>query len=153
MIFVCPACAVGAHARCAGRVRAGGRRRSCTCSHGAEPMVVRPTDPRLAGGGVVVAPGLPGGEILLDTRRCVLLEDIEAAELENPSDDRRLVTLCLSGRINRTTEGSTVMYVADIDRAGRVVAQLVDLAGRMGAGEPFQAAVRAELDRLARVPS
>lgn len=90
-------------------------------------------DPRKLGGGIA-GPGGPfdEGENLIDTRNSVLLDSVDVAMVDNPSDGRQFASLLLSGRVNRSPERTSVLYLFDADGAAAIVTELVALAGRKG---------------------
>lgn len=92
------------------------------------------TDPRRAGGGIA-GPGGPHehSTVVLDTRRAVLMETVNVAQIDNPSDGRRFVGLELGGRINQSSERANILYLFDADGAAALVTQLVGLAARSDA--------------------
>lgn len=103
----------------------------------------RGTDPRRAGGDAA-SPGGPfdRNSVVIDTTDAVLLDSTVAALAH--FDDRDVVTLVLSGRINRTTERARVAFLMDEIGAADVIAQLVGLGAR--AGGTFGAALMAAID-------
>lgn len=71
-------------------------------------------------------------DALVDTTGAVLLDDVHVVQVTvtNTAAVQAAVGLELSGRINRTTERSSTLYLFDTDGAAVIVAELLALAGR-----------------------
>jgi hypothetical protein len=141
--MICVPCATGNCRDCRRNVSRGRVTKACACRHGARPQMVRPADPRRAGGGIVAA-GPGEGETLLDTRRAVIVDAAEVCRVDNPSDGRALMALFLEGRINATDDRAAFLSLLNADGAAALVTQLVGLAARMG--PQFEAEFRERLD-------
>lgn len=115
-------------------------------------MAERSGDPRRLGGDIA-GPGGPHdeGAVVIDTRNAVLLDAVDVAMVDNPSDRRRFASLVLSGRVNRAQDRTRVLYLFDADGAAALVSELVGLASREGAewAAEFQERMQA---RLAAMP-
>lgn len=110
-------------------------------------------DPRRAGG-QIAGPGGPHDRhaVVIDAEDAVLLDYVEVAAVEPETDGRRslpVVAVTLGGRINKTEERSTVLYLTNEDGAAGIVAQLVGLATRMDPFSPeFSRRLRERLDEM-----
>lgn len=142
-MYVCVPCAAGECGHCRGTVIRGRVTKPCSCRHGAARPLVRPTDPRRAGGAVVAVDSGESGA-LLDTRRAVIVDEAEVCEVNVPSDGRRMIALFLAGRINHTADRAAILHLLNGDGAAALVTQLVGLAARMG--PEFEAEFRSALD-------
>jgi hypothetical protein len=115
----------------------------------------RTSDPRRLGGDIS-GPGGPydQGGVLLDTHNSVLLDHTTVAMLDNASDGRRIASLLLEGRVNRSTDRTRVLYMLDADGAAAIVSELVALAGREGGAyaEEFLRLLRERMDAMPRPP-
>jgi hypothetical protein len=88
-------------------------------------------DPRKLGGGIA-GPGGPHdqGAVVIDTRKAVLLDTTNVAMVDNKSDGRRIAALLLGGRVNRSPDSTSVLYLLNADGAAAIVSELIALAGR-----------------------
>ena len=111
------------------------------------------TDPRSAGGGYVNSP-FDRGQVVVDTDRAVLLDDIGALLVhltpKGETEGKDAIGITLGGRINNHPDRSNVLYITDIDGAVRVVAEVLGLMDRAGIGPSFAAAVGRRLDEIDR---
>lgn len=95
------------------------------------------TDPREAGGGIVrdTAAGDPTAHrnLTLDTSQAVLLDHTTMLLVHGTvhRDDDRIAML-LEGRINRTQDRASIMFMFDEDGAAALVSELLSLGHRMG---------------------
>lgn len=91
-------------------------------------------DPRKLGGDIA-GPGGPHGkgDVIIDARNAVLMEHVNVAQVDNPSDGRKAVALVLEGRINQSSDRTRVLYLFDADGAAALVTQLIALGGRSDA--------------------
>jgi hypothetical protein len=105
----------------------------------------RPTDPRGLGGSVA-GPGGPHDRrgVILDASHAVILDHAEVVALE---DHPGTVAMVLSGRVNRTEDRASVMFIFDTDGAAAITTELTALFARAGG----ELAARYEADMLARV--
>jgi hypothetical protein len=109
-------------------------------------------DPRKLGGDIA-GPGGPHSEgtVVIDTRNAVLMDSVDVALLNNPSDARRFASLVLAGRVNRSQDRARVLYLFDADGAAAVVSELIGLAQREGGQFSADFVERLEA-RLAEMP-
>lgn len=145
-ILICSPCATGACSDCRGQVASGRVTKRCACRHGAAgaSVVARSSDPRGAGGSLI--PAGPGeGETLIDTSRAVLLEEVTVARVDQPSGAPPVLAALLEGRINRSADSASILYLMGGALAASIVAELLGLAARMG--PDFEAEFRASLDQ------
>jgi hypothetical protein len=112
------------------------------------------TDPRRPGG-AIAGPGGPRdrNSVVIDATDAVLLADVGVAMIEPYRDGQPMApayALTLSGRINKTEEHSSVLYLMDAQGAAAVCAEIIALAGRMGQSQRygFAAAFDAALAKL-----
>jgi len=95
------------------------------------------TDPRRPGGGIA-GPGGPfdRNSVVIDPRDAVLLSECEVSLVEGVSfkngSTGPVVAMSLSGRINKTTENASILFLFGLDGAGDIMAQLFGLAARAG---------------------
>lgn len=145
-VFLCIPCALGDCRECRRQVVRGRVTKPCSCRHGdARPAVVRAsTDPRDLGGRIIST----GDDVLLDTRRALVVDGSEVCKVENPSDGRQLVALFLEGRVARTDERAAVLHLLAADGLAALVSEFVGLAARMGPAfeSEFRTALDARLD-------
>ena len=102
------------------------------------------TDPRKPGGDIA-GPGGPHDrdQVVIDATDGVLLDSIDVAHVRMEKDG------ILSGRINKTTDHSRVLYLMDRQGAASLVADVIALYGRAGQHVAFAADLHAAMDRLA----
>lgn len=83
-------------------------------------------------GGDIAGPGGPHdeGQVLIDTRMSVLMDAVDVAMMDSPSDRRRFASMVLGGRVNRSRDRTQVLYLFDADGAAAIVTQLIGLAAR-----------------------
>lgn len=103
-------------------------------------------------GGNIAGPGGPHdrGAVVIDTRNAVLLEATDVAMVDNRSDGRRIAALLLSGRVNRSPDATSVLYLLNADGAAAIVSEIIALAGREG-GEwaaEFQTALTERMEAM-----
>jgi hypothetical protein len=98
------------------------------------PKGAHKTSDTSALGGDIYGPGGPydRGQVIIDTRYAVLLEETVVSMVDNPSDGRRVASMLLHGRVNRATERTRVLYLFDADGAAAIVTELIGLAARAG---------------------
>ena len=94
-------------------------------------------DPRKAGGWMHDPTGDPKsrGTVQLDMRNAVLLGEVEVAmvDLQSGGESKGpALALELAGRINKTQENVTILYLLNEDGAAAIVSQLIALASRIG---------------------
>jgi hypothetical protein len=112
-------------------------------------------DPRRAGGGIA-GPGGPfdRNAVVVDSRNAVLLDHTEVVLVETTSNGNPnppAIGMALSGRINRSTERTQILYLMNEDGATAIVSELVGMAGRIG--PDFAAGFQRRLaERLAALP-
>lgn len=70
--------------------------------------------------------------VIVDTRRAVLLAGTDVALTVNPSDGLEFCALLMSGRVNRSSDQSRVVYLTGPDGMAALVTQLIGLAQRRG---------------------
>jgi hypothetical protein len=99
------------------------------------------TDPRDLGGDIA-GPGGPHdhGQVVIDTRRAILMDGLEVAKVDNPSDGRELVAVLIEGKINQSPDRAKVMVLGNLDMLASFITEAHGLARRMRAS--------AELTRL-----
>ena len=109
----------------------------------------RPTDVRNKNMGAILG---DGPDVLLDMERAVLMDGMEVClvnvasnvidqtQRRAPSEAVRLA-MRLDGRVNKTRDRASVLFVFDEDGAAAIVTELVALASRIGPefAERFQA--------------
>lgn len=146
MILICPACATGACDRCAGTVTRSRVTKPCSCRHGvteAPPLLGRTTDPRELGGSITTAhPGAGGA--MVDTRRALLVEDLEICSIDSPGTGAVMIAMLFSGRINQSDDHAAVLNIIGPDGAAAIVSEVLGLASRMGPA--FELEFREALD-------
>jgi hypothetical protein len=99
------------------------------------------TDPRDLGGDIADLGGPHDhGQVVIDTRRAILMDRLEVAKVDNPSDGRELVAVLIGGKINQSPDRAKVMLLGDLDMLASFITEAHGLARRMGTG--------AELERL-----
>lgn len=96
-----------------------------------------PTD---AGGSIIglddTSPHARHG-VVIDPRKAVLLENVDVVLIEPHRAGRHsdaVLGLLLAGRINKSTEHSSVLYLFDADGAAAIISELTGLATRIGPG-------------------
>lgn len=94
------------------------------------------TDPRDLGGDIV-GPGGPFGEgdVVLDTSKAVLMDSLNVAKVDNPSDGREVVAMLIGGRINQSPDRASVMVLGNLDMLASFITEAHGLAERMGQQE------------------
>ena len=100
----------------------------------------RPTDVRNKNMGAILG---DGPDVLLDMERAVLMDGMEVClvnvasnvidqtQRRAPSEAVRLA-MRLDGRVNKTRDRASVLFVFDEDGAAAIVTELVALASRIG---------------------
>ena len=110
------------------------------------------TDPRKLGGSIS-GPGGPHDEdaVVIDTENAVLLDATDVAVV-GAVRDKRLAELSLAlwmqGRINKTDERASVLYLFDADGAAALVTELIGLAARADFGDEFMELVKQRMDAM-----
>lgn len=94
------------------------------------------TDPRDLGGDVA-GPGGPHdvGQVVIDTRRAIIMDGLTAVKVDNPSDGREFVALLIEGKINQSPDRAKVMLLGDLDMLASLITEAHGLARRMGAAD------------------
>lgn len=101
-----------------------------------------PTNPRAAGGDIS-GPGGPhdAHAVVVDTGRAVLLDYTEVCAVQTgrvgPDGSRQMnaepaVAMLMAGRINKSSDRASIVFLFDTDGAAAIISELVALAGRMG---------------------
>jgi hypothetical protein len=88
------------------------------------------------------------GDSLIDARRAVLLQEVHVVLVDSTSSEGTVPALAmeLAGRINKTQQRSTVLYVMNEDGAAAIISQLLGLAQRIG--PQFLADLTARIEAL-----
>jgi hypothetical protein len=112
------------------------------------------TDPRKLGGGIA-GPGGPydRGGVVIDTRNAVLLDGSQVALIDAVRGETHEPSFAveLQGRVNKTTDRVTVLYLTGADGIAALVSELLAVASR--AGNDLTTDVLARLEqRLREVP-
>lgn len=109
-------------------------------------LVLAPTDPRAVGGAITG----PSSNVVIDSRRAVLMDHVYVARVETP-DQGIVMALQLSGRINKSTDTdrAQILFLFDGDGGASIVAELLGLAGRMGS-DYVDAFTHRAMERLAQ---
>lgn len=109
--------------------------------------MTRSTDPRGLPG-AIAGPGGPHdkGAVVLDTTNAVLLDHCDVAMVDGTGH----FAMLLSGRVNKTRDRASVMFLFGTDGAAAVISELVALMGRAGGdvGPAFLADLEARMDAL-----
>lgn len=107
------------------------------------------SDPRDLGGGIS-GPGGPFdyGGVVVDSRRSVLMEHVNVAQVDNPSDGRTFWAMALEGRINRSPDRAEVLYLFDVDGAAAIITELHGLAARAGRADELNEACKRRWDEM-----
>ena len=116
----------------------------------------RPTDVRKKKMGAIIG---DGPDVLLDTERAVLLDGLEVCLVNVASNavdatQRREATtnvrlaMRLDGRVNKSQDRASVLFLMDEDGAAAVVTEIVALASRIG--PEFAARFQERMETLAR---
>ena len=107
----------------------------------------QPTDPRELGGDIV-GPGGPHDEggVLVDTRRAVMLDDVTVSTVD--SNQGSIIAMLLGGRINKSTDRASVLFLMPLDGAAAIITEFMALSARAGAQDQLMDAVDRRLDRL-----
>lgn len=100
----------------------------------------RPNDVRKKQMGAIIG---DGSDVLLDTERAVLLRGVEVCLVNTvrrvvdgtqrgePASEVALA-LRLDGRVNKTQDPASILFILDADGAAAIVTELVALASRIG---------------------
>jgi len=83
----------------------------------------------------IAGPGGPHDRngVVVDATGAVLLESIDTCTIAvNGDETQHAVALDLSGRINKTTERSSVLYLFGLDTAALLAADLIGVCARAG---------------------
>lgn len=92
------------------------------------------TDPRKIRGSMA-GPGGPHDRsgVILDARNAVLLETCDVSTLDPESArGQSAIAMVLGGRINRTQDRASVLFLFGTDGAAAVITELMALMGRAG---------------------
>jgi hypothetical protein len=92
------------------------------------------------------------GDSLIDARSAVLLQEVTVVLVDSTSSEGTEPALAmeLGGRINKTQQRSTVLYVMNEDGAAAIISQLLGLAHRVG--DEFFYQLIARIEALPRKP-
>lgn len=109
------------------------------------------SDPRAAGGDVA-GPGGPAQQdsVVVDIGKAVLLDGSTGVvvHVTRGDDSEDAFGLMLEGRINKTTDRSRVLYLADLEGLASVAAECCSLAGRAGVSlDDFMSAFGEQLEK------
>lgn len=78
----------------------------------------------------------PGEDVVLDTSKAVLLDGLEVCLVGPPRDASSeqdvMLAMRLDGRVNRTEDRTSILYLFNEDGAAAIISQLLDLATRIG---------------------
>lgn len=91
-----------------------------------------------SGGGTIAGPGGPRDKhgVVIDSTNAVLLDACHVAMIETSSGGMRnespALAMTLSGRINRTTDLTEILYIFDEDGAAAIITELLALGSRIG---------------------
>jgi len=92
----------------------------------------------------------PGQDVVLDTSKAVLLDGLEVCLVgppENAVDGRDiLLAMRLDGRVNKTPDRTSILYLFNEDGAAAVISELLDLAVRIGPA--FATSLMERLEKL-----
>jgi hypothetical protein len=80
------------------------------------------------------------GSVMFSAAHAVLMDSVDAAWVDNPSDGRNFYGLLLGGRINQTQDRARVLFFFDVDGAAALVTELHHLSLRAGHLDEFQQA-------------
>lgn len=96
------------------------------------------------------------GNVLLDARSAVLLDEMDVCLVDTKADEPIAMLLSLQGRINYSTERVEHAYLFGADGAAALITELAGLAGRAVHGgfhgqqfaREFEAAVRERTEQM-----
>jgi len=92
------------------------------------------------------------GDALVDVRRAVLVDGTSVVALDGlrGSGVERMLGLDITGRINKSTERSDVLYLLSMDGVAGIISELFGLAQRMGPAyvEQLDQLIRQRIDEL-----
>lgn len=93
------------------------------------------------------------GGVILDTRRAILLENVDVSTIDPDRGGRgqSAVALMLSGRVNQTSDRAKVLFIMGTDGVAGIVSELIALLGRAGGKdviEEFMSDMTSRLDTL-----
>jgi len=78
----------------------------------------------------------PGEDVVLDTSKAVLLDGMEVCLVGPPrdatSEQDLMLAMRLDGRVNRTDDRASIMFLLNEDGAAAIISELLDLATRIG---------------------
>lgn len=117
--------------------------------------MTRPTDVRNKNMGAILG---DGPDVLLDMERAVLLDGMEVCLVNvasnvvdqtqrRPATEGVRLAVRLDGRVNKTKDRASVLFVMDEDGAAAIVTEIVALASRIG--PEFAARFQERLETLA----
>jgi hypothetical protein len=102
-------------------------------------MSKRPTDVRNKKMGQIIG---DGADVLLDMERAVLLDGMEVClvnsishvvdQTQRPSQESIRLAMRLDGRVNKSTDRASVLFILDEDGAAAIISELLALATRVG---------------------
>lgn len=100
-------------------------------------------NPREAGGEIVGDTSDPyaRNSVAIYTQNAILLDGATVSIIEQASDNSEMIAMALTGRINRKSKRSSILYVFDEDGAAAIITELSTLAHRAGWGNRLKAAV------------
>jgi hypothetical protein len=97
----------------------------------------------------------PDQDVVLDTSNAVLLDGLEVCLVGPPrdatSDQDILLAMRLDGRVNKSPDRASIMFLFDEDGAATIISELLALATRIGPA--FATALMARLEALQSEPS
>lgn len=91
-----------------------------------------------------------GSDVLIDAERAVLLDGLDVCLVNAFAGDepgRTRLAMRLDGRVNKTTDRASILYILDEDGAAAIVTELVALASRVG--PEFATLFQTRLEKLA----
>lgn len=92
---------------------------------------VRSSDPRALKGSIA-GPGGPHdrGAVFLETTKAIILEGCTVSTLDSEDGSPAAVAMMLNGRINRTQDKASVLFLFGTDGVAAIVTELMALLGR-----------------------
>lgn len=93
------------------------------------------------------------GDATVDVGRAVLLDEVNVVLVGTATWGQgagRAIGVDLAGRINKSEARTSVLYLMDEDGAAAIVAEIIALADRAGAGEQFLTNFMRRLDAMPR---
>lgn len=68
---------------------------------------------------------MPDGSVLVDSMEAVLLDNIEVARYQDTSTDQENIAMELSGRVNRSQDRSSTLFLFDVEAAAEVAGHMM----------------------------